>query len=161
MGCSVPGSSIHGIFRKGYWSRLPFPFPGHLPDPVIEPKSPLLQADRSFTDWATREAHKHWSSWRKSNNPEYISTRTVASQAPLSMGFSRQEHWNGVPFLSSEDLPDPGIKHWSHALQTDSLPFELQGSLFNPLLLIYSFFFPPLVTIKLFSLSVSLFLLYK
>ena len=35
---------------------------------------------------------------------------TVTSQAPLSMGFSRQEHWSGLPFLSPGDLPDPGIK---------------------------------------------------
>ena len=34
---------------------------------------------------------------------------TVAHQAPLSMGFSRQEYWNGLPFPSPGDLPDPGI----------------------------------------------------
>ena len=35
---------------------------------------------------------------------------TVACQASLSMGFSRHEYWNGLPFLSPGDLPDPGIK---------------------------------------------------
>ena len=35
---------------------------------------------------------------------------TVAHQAPLSMGFLRQEYWSGLPFLSPGDLPDPGIK---------------------------------------------------
>ena len=35
---------------------------------------------------------------------------TVASQAPLSMEFSRQEYWSGLPFPPPEDLPDPGIK---------------------------------------------------
>ena len=35
---------------------------------------------------------------------------TVARQAPLSMGFSRQEYWSGLPFASPGDLPDPGIK---------------------------------------------------
>ena len=35
---------------------------------------------------------------------------TVAHQVPLSMGFSRQEYWSGLPFPPSEDLPDPGIK---------------------------------------------------
>ena len=34
----------------------------------------------------------------------------VARQAPLSIGFSRQEYWNGLPFPSPEDLPDPGVK---------------------------------------------------
>ena len=46
---------------------------------------------------------------------------TVASQAPLSMGFSRQKYWNGLPFPSPGDLPDPGIKHGSPALQADSI----------------------------------------
>ena len=35
---------------------------------------------------------------------------TVAHEAPLSMGFSRQEHWSGLPFLPPGDLPDPGIE---------------------------------------------------
>ena len=49
---------------------------------------------------------------------------TVALQAPLSMGFSRQEYWSGLPFPSPGDLPDPGIKPVSPALQTDSLPLS-------------------------------------
>ena len=44
---------------------------------------------------------------------------TVACQVPLSMGFSRQEYWRGLPFLSSGDLPDPGIKPRSPALQAN------------------------------------------
>ena len=43
--------------RQEYWSGLPFPSSGYLPDPGIEPRSPTLQADRCFTIWATREAH--------------------------------------------------------------------------------------------------------
>ena len=50
---------------------------------------------------------------------------TVACQAPLSMGFSRQEYWSGLPFPSPGDLPDPGIKPGSPALQADDLPTEL------------------------------------
>ena len=49
---------------------------------------------------------------------------TVALQAPLSMGFSRQEHWSGLPFLPPGDLPNPGIKPRSPALQANSLPSE-------------------------------------
>ena len=45
MDCSSPVSSVHGIF---YWSGLPFPSPGDLPDPAIEPRSPAL-ADGVFT----------------------------------------------------------------------------------------------------------------
>ena len=50
---------------------------------------------------------------------------TVVFQAPLSMGFSRQEYWSGLPFPSPGDLPDPGIEPRSPALQTDSLLTEL------------------------------------
>ena len=45
-------------------------------------------------------------------------------QAPLSLGFSRQEYWNGLPFPSPGDLPDPGIEPSSPELQADSLPSE-------------------------------------
>jgi len=54
--------------------------------------------------------------------------RTVAYQAPPSMGFSRQEYWSGLPFPSPGDLPDPGIELRSPALQADSLTSENQGS---------------------------------
>ena len=50
---------------------------------------------------------------------------SVAYQAPLSMGFSRQECWSGVPFPSPEDLSNPGIEPWSPALQADALTSEL------------------------------------
>ena len=49
---------------------------------------------------------------------------TVARQAPPPMGFSRQEHWSRQLFASPEDLPDPGIKPGSPALQTDCSPSE-------------------------------------
>ena len=45
MGCSLPGSSVHGILQARYWSGLPFPPPGNLPGSGIEPRSPVLQAD--------------------------------------------------------------------------------------------------------------------
>ena len=46
----------------------------------------------------------------------------IAHQAPLSMGFSRQEYWNGLPNPPPGDLPNPGIKPVSPALQVGSLP---------------------------------------
>ena len=52
---------------------------------------------------------------------------TVACQAPLSMGFSRQEYWSGLPFPSPGGLPHPGIELRSPASQADSLPTELRG----------------------------------
>ena len=47
-------------------------------------------------------------------------------QAPLSMGFPRQEYRRGLPFPSPGDGPDPGIKPTSPALQADSLPLSHQ-----------------------------------
>ena len=68
--------------------------------------------------------------------PTLATPWTVACQAPLSMGFSRQEYWSGVPLPSPGDLPDPGIKPGSPALQADSLPTELLGKPLYPLKLI-------------------------
>ena len=53
---------------------------------------------------------------------------TVAHQAPLSIGFSRQECCSGFPFLSPGDLPDPNIEPRSPAWQEDSLPLSHQGN---------------------------------
>ena len=54
--------------------------------------------------------------------------RTVALQAPLSMGFSRQEDWSRLPFLTPVDLPDPGIELTPPAWQAGSLPLSHHGS---------------------------------
>ena len=51
----------------------------------------------------------------------------IAHQAPLSMEFSRQEYWNGLPFPSPGDLPNPGIRPMSPVLQADALPSEPIG----------------------------------
>ena len=58
----------------------------------------------------------------------------VAYQASLSMVFSRQEYWSGLPFPSPGDLPDPGIKPGSPALEADALTSEPPG---KPILLYY------------------------
>ena len=52
---------------------------------------------------------------------------TGARQAPLSIEFSRQEYWNGLLFPSPGDLPNPGIKPGSSALQVNSLSSEPPG----------------------------------
>ena len=54
---------------------------------------------------------------------------TAASQAPPSMGFSRQEYWSGLPFPSPEDLPASGIEPGSPILQADALPSKPPGKL--------------------------------
>ena len=52
---------------------------------------------------------------------------TVAHQAPLSVGFSRQEYWSGLPFPSPGDLPDPGVEPRFPALQADALTSKPPG----------------------------------
>ena len=60
-----------------------------------------------------------------SNVQLFATPWTVACQAPLSMEFSRQEYWSGLPFPSPRDFPDPEIELRSPVLQEDSLPPEL------------------------------------
>ena len=89
-----------------------------LPDPEVEPVSlvsPAL-ADGFFTTSATWEAHMRLllllllQLSRFSRVRLFVTLWTVALKAPLSMGFSRQDYWSGLPRPLSEDLPDPGIE---------------------------------------------------
>ena len=57
---------------------------------------------------------------------------TIAYQASPSMGFSRQKYWSGLPFSSPGDLPDPGIKPRSPALEADALTSEPPGKPCSP-----------------------------
>ena len=67
---------------------------------------------------------------RVSNNVQLFVTPRLAHQAPLSMGFNRQEHWSWLPFPPPEDLPDPGsdlhlcLQHW----QMNSFTTEPSGN---------------------------------
>ena len=80
----------------------------------------------AFLEVAIREK------WRREVNVfsrvrPFVTQWTVACKTPLSMGFSRQEYWSGLPFPSSGDRPNPGIEPRSPALQTDSLLVEPWG----------------------------------
>ena len=57
----------------------------------------------------------------------FATSWTVAHQGPLSMGFSRQEYWSGVPVPSPGDVPSPEIEPGSPVLQADALPSEPPG----------------------------------
>ena len=63
----------------------------------------------------------------------FVTPWTTARQAPLSMGFSRQEYWRGLPCPPPGDLPHPGIKPRSPALQENSLPSEPPGKPSHPM----------------------------
>ena len=79
------------------------------------------------------------SKWQLLSRVQLFATLwTVACQAPLSMEFSRQEYWSGLPFPPPGDLPDPGIESGSPALQADSLLSELLGILGREVLFHFS-----------------------
>ena len=73
---------------------------------------------------------------------------TVAHQASLFMGFSRQEYWSGLPCHPPGDLLSPGIKPASPALQADSLPSEPPG---NPYMLLKKVKVKSLSRVRLFA----------
>ena len=58
----------------------------------------------------------------------FATPRTVVHQAPLSMGFFRQEYWSGLPFPSPGDLPNPGIEPGSPALQAGAYHLSHHGT---------------------------------
>ena len=87
-----------GFSRQQCWSGLPFPSPGDLPNPEIEPGSPTLQADSLLSELSGKLLLLLLS--RFSHVRLCATSYTEAHQAPLSLGFSRQENWSGLPFPS-------------------------------------------------------------
>ena len=67
--------------------------------------------------------------------PDSLQPHGLQPTTHLSMGFSKQGYWSGLPFPSPGDHPNPGIEPRSPALQADSLPTDLQGKPINTLLL--------------------------
>ena len=114
-----------GLYRQEQWSGLPCPPPGDLPNPWIQHASPISPALAGgfFTAGATWEAliESYTATFHGGGGlvskscPTLAIPWTVARQAPLSMGFSRQEYWSGWPFPPPGDLPDQGIKPVSPA----------------------------------------------
>ena len=90
-----------GFPRQEYWNGLPLPSPGYHPEPGIKPRSPALRADSLLS--AAAAAAKSLQSC-----PTLATPWTVTHQAPLSMGFFRQEYWSGCHFLLQEIIPIQG-----------------------------------------------------
>ena len=119
VACQAPLSMEFS--RQEYWSGLPWPPPGDLPNPGIEPSSLVSPAlpGRFFTTSAP---------WEALMNDVHVCVRmcrcvcalihvqlfatpwTIARQAPMSMGFLRHEYQSEFLFPSPVDLPDPGIR---------------------------------------------------
>ena len=124
--------------RQEYWSGLPFPSPGDLPDPGIELGSPALQTG-AFTIWATRKPPKVNLISIKHSNTNMIHSD---SESCSVLSYSLRPHglyspWNylgqntGVGSLSFSrgSGSNLGIEPRSHSLQVDSLPAAPQGKL--------------------------------
>ena len=114
MDSSVSGSSVHGILQARI---LEWVIHSLLPgsSPPRDQTQVSCIAGRFFTIWAAREAHMFSYCMLSlfSHVQLFVTSWTVARQAPLSMGFSRQEYWSGLPFPSPGDLPDPGVESLS------------------------------------------------
>ena len=128
--------------RSSLFSEPPEPHPG-LPLSPASPHNPATKRLTPTQPQSSRILFYHASQWVAAYteyqphcllfscsvvSDSFETLWTVAHQAPLSMGFPRQEYWSGLPFPSPVDLPDPGIKPWSPALQADSLLLSHQGS---------------------------------
>ena len=85
-----------------------------------------------FSNLSCEKSEYHYLCVRARSFPLSESLRPYgARQAPLSMGFSRQEYWSGLPCPPPGDLPNPVIESRSPTVQADSLPFEPPGKLEN------------------------------
>ena len=121
-----------GFSRQEYCSGLTCPSPGDLSNPGIEPASLTSPA------LANRVYYKHHLGipdihmllcFAQSLRRVWLfeTQWTLAHEAALSMGFSRQDYWCGLLWVSWGDLPNPGIEPTSPALQMDSLPLGKPG----------------------------------
>ena len=124
-----------GFSRQEYWSGLPWPPPGDLPDPQIELASPAL-AGRFLTIstiWEVPQMRKDCPLMGRTPPP--MGSESLRPHGPARL----LSPWNspgkntgvGCHSFTPGDLPNPGIEHRSLALQADSLPSEPPGKLFN------------------------------
>ena len=120
--------------KQEYWSGLPCPPPEDLPIPRIESTSLGHSELRSCSSnilgvsvgcFQMKLIFKSVCVLVSHLFQFFLTPWTVAHQAPLSMGFPKQEYWSKLPFPSLGDLPYPGIEPRSPALQIESLPSEL------------------------------------
>ena len=81
----------------------------------------------SWSCWQQSIAYSPLCACELSRTPLFAAPRTVARQAPLSMGFSRQEYWGGLPFPPPGDLPEPGIQPASPAMAGEFFTAEPPG----------------------------------
>ena len=108
---------INGEITLNLQNPASKPLPGSLLGPLLPRHSRLILPliSEAFMCVLSRSAASESLQW------------TATRQAPLSMGFSRQEYWSGLPCPSPGNLPNPGIELRSPTLPVDSLPSEPPG----------------------------------
>ena len=126
--CNPMDYTVHGILQARILEWVASPFSKGSSQPRDRTEVSLI-VGRFFTSRATREA---FSNERKkvkllSHVQLFVTPRIVTYQASLSMEFSRLEYQSRLPFPSPGDLPDPGIRPRSSALQVVYLPSEPLG----------------------------------
>ena len=128
---SPPSSSVHGIFQARIMECVAISFS----------RGPSWPRNQTHVSCIGRQILYHWASreallcavWKKVKSEMLVAKlcltfcNHVDSTPPLSTGFSRQEHWSGLPFPSPGALHNPGIEPRSPALRADSLPSEPPG----------------------------------
>ena len=126
MDCSLPGSSVHEILQARILEWIAISFYRGSSWPRDQTWVSCMQADALPSELLLLLSHF--------SRVQLCATLwTVAHQAPPSLGFSRQEHWSGLPFPSPGDLPGPGIEprksyRCSPALKANSLLTEPPGT---------------------------------
>ena len=129
--CSLPGSSVHGIFQARIMVCVAISSSRGSSWPRDQNWVSCVSciAGRFFTHWAIRLTQYILKVKVKSLSCFWLFgiPWTVVYRAFLSMGFSRQEYWSGLPFPSPGDLPDTEIEPRSPSFQADSLPSEPPG----------------------------------
>ena len=122
---SLPGSSVHGILKARILEWVAMPSWGS--------SWPRDQTHISYVPGQAGSLPLVPPEWVQSlSRVQLFATPwSIAHQAPLSMGFSRQEYWSGLPFPSPGDLPNPGIEPRPPTLQADVLTSEPPGKPIN------------------------------
>ena len=113
MSYSLPSSSIHGILQASILEWIAIPFCRESSQPRDWTRSPVLQSDSLLSEPPGTAAANHFSRVRLCATPQM-----AAHQASLSLGFSRQEHWSGLPF--PPPMHESEKWKWSRSVVSDS-----------------------------------------
>ena len=125
MDCSLPGSSVYGILQARILKWVA----------ISSSRGSSWPRDWSSLDLLSHLNDQHWVKCLKKEKVKwsciwlFVIPWTVAYQDPLSMGFSRQEYWSGLPFPSPGDLPDQGLNPCLPPCRQTLYHLSHQGSL--------------------------------